>query len=208
VLNAGTDDGRLPLPRDGVDSWHELGERFAPRRAFSRVEAPRHTEGVVYASQNGKRNEDFTAYLWMSNDHGATWRSIAGGIPIGPINVVREDPRNADVLYVGTDLGVYVSSDRGRSWDALVAGLPNTFVHDLAVHERDDVLVAATHGRGVWVLDVRPVQDPEAARLAREAEAARAAAEGEAEAEGDDEEEEDPAEEEAAAARARAAGGA
>ena len=208
VLYAGTDDGRLHLTRDGGESWHELGDRFAPDRAFSRVEASRHTEGVVYASQNGKRNEDFTPYLWMSNDHGATWRSIAGGIPIGPINVVREDPRNADVLYVGTDLGVYVSSDRGRSWDALVAGLPNTFVHDLAVHERDDVLVAATHGRGVWVLDVRPVQDPEAARLAREAEAARAAAEGEAEAEGDDEEEEDPAEEEAAAARARAAGGA
>jgi len=164
---------------------------------------------VVFAAQNGKRNEDFTPYLWMSHDHGETWRSIAGGIPLGPINVVREDPKNPEVLYVGTDLGVYVSSDRGASWDALVAGLPNTFVHDLAVHPRDDMLVAGTHGRGVWVLDVRPIQDPEAARIAREAaEAAAAAAAEEADGGDEEEEEEDPAEEEAAAARARAAGGA
>ncbi len=207
VLYAGTDDGRLHLTRDSGETWIELGDRFAPDRAFSRVEASRHTEGVVFAAQNGKRNEDFTPYLWMSHDHGETWRSIADGIPLGPINVVREDPKNPDVLYVGTDLGVCVSSDRGASWDALVAGLPNTFVHDLAVHPRDDVLVAGTHGRGVWVLDVRPIQDPEAARIAREAAEAAAAAEVE-EVDADEEEEEDPAEEEAAAARARAAGGA
>ena len=145
----------------------------------------------------------------MSHDHGETWRSIAGGIPLGPINVIREDPKNPQVLYVGTDLGVYVSSDRGGSWDALVHGLPNTFVHDLAVHPRDDVLVAGTHGRGVWVLDIRPIQDPEAARAAREvAEAAAAEAADLDGGEEDEGEEEDPAEEEAAAARARAAGGA
>ncbi len=209
VLYAGTDDGRLHMTGDSGATWTELGDRFAPDRAFSRVEASRHTEGVIFAAQNGKRNEDFTPYLWMSHDHGETWRSIAGGVPLGPINVIREDPKNPQVLYVGTDLGVYVSSDRGGSWDALVAGLPNTFVHDLAVHPRDDVLVAGTHGRGVWVLDVRPIQDPEAARAAREAaEAAAAEAAASDGDEEDQEEEEDPAEEEAAAARARAAGGA
>ncbi len=210
LLYAGTDDGRLHVTKDSGATWTELGDRFVSDRAFSRVEASRHTEGVVFAAQNGKRNEDFTPYLWMSHDHGETWRSIAAGIPLGPINVIREDPRNPEVLYVGTDLGVYVSSDRGASWEALAAGLPSTFVHDLAVHPRDDMLVAGTHGRGVWVLDVRPIQDPEAARAAREA--AEAAAADAAAAEGGDEEggeeEEDPAEEEAAAARARAAGGA
>ena len=210
LLYAGTDDGRLHVTKDSGATWTELGDRFVSDRAFSRVEASRHTEGVVFAAQNGKRNEDFTPYLWMSHDHGETWRSIAAGIPLGPINVIREDPRNPEVLYVGTDLGVYVSSDRGASWEALAAGLPSTFVHDLAVHPRDDMLVAGTHGRGVWVLDVRSIQDPEAARAAREA--AEAAAADAAAAEGGDEEgdeeEEDPAEEEAAAARARAAGGA
>jgi photosystem II stability/assembly factor-like uncharacterized protein len=205
LVYAGTDDGRLHVTKDGGATWTELGtDRFAPGRAFSRVEASRHGEGIVFAAQNGKRNDDFTPYLWMSNDHGATWRSIARGIPIGPINVVREDPKNADVLYVGTDLGVYVSSDRGGSWDALVGGLPNTFVHDLAVHERDDVLVAGTHGRGVWVLDVRAIQDPSAVALPAPAPKPKPEPkpepEPEPEPEEDDEEEEDPADEEADAA--------
>ena len=197
LIYAGTDDGRLHVTKDGGASWSECEGSFAPGRAFSRVEASRYVEGIVYACQSGKRNDDFAPYLWMSRDHGTTWRSLARGIPIGPLNVVREDPRNRDVLYVGTDLGVYVSTDRGTSWDALASGLPNTFVHDLVVHERDDMLVAATHGRGVWVLDVRAIQDPEAFV---------AETQEDEEAVGADEEEEDPADEEAAAAKERSSG--
>ncbi|MEM6675059.1 MAG: hypothetical protein AAF726_19575 [Planctomycetota bacterium] len=198
LVYAGTDDGRLHRTKDGGTTWTELGDRFAPGRAFSRVEASQHVDGIVYAAQNGKRNDDFTPYLWMSNDHGDTWRSIARGVPSGPINVVREDPKNPEVLYVGTDLGVYVSSDRGASWDALVGGLPNTFVHDLAVHPRDDVLVAGTHGRGVWVLDVRAIQDPSSVVPEETQEAEEPEEPEEVE---EEEEEEDPADEEAEAAK-------
>ncbi len=162
LLYAGTDDGRLHVTRDSGASWTDVSEGLAPGRWISRVVASRTGEGVVYAAQNGKRDEDFRPYLWRSEDYGATWTSIADGIPTGPVNVVQEDPKNPDVLYVGTDVGVYVSSDRGATWSSLSHGLPSTFVHDLKVHPREDLLVIATHGRGMWVMDVRPVQDPAA----------------------------------------------
>ncbi|NIP79405.1 MAG: hypothetical protein GWN79_07775, partial [Actinobacteria bacterium] len=88
----------------------------------------------VYVTQNGRRSDDFAAYVWRSTDYGETWKSIAGGLPFGPVNVIREDPRNESILYVGTDVGVYVSLDRGASWQALANGMPSTFVHDLVVH--------------------------------------------------------------------------
>jgi len=157
-IYAGTDDGRLHLTRNGGAKWGEIGLDLARDRWISRVEASRFDLETVYVAQNGKRYDDFAPYLWRSTDAGASWHSIAHGIPSGPINVVREDPRDARTLYVGTDLGVYVSRDRGRSWDVLGEGLPTTYVHDLAIHPRDDVMVAATHGRGMWVLDLAPLR--------------------------------------------------
>ena len=85
--------------------------------------------------------------------------NLDANIPSGPINVIREDPSQAGVLYVGTDLGVYVSLDLGRSWHSLCKTLPTTPVHDLFVHPRDAELVIGTHGRSVFVLDVRPIRD-------------------------------------------------
>ncbi len=161
LLYAGTDDGRLWVTRNSGDDWTEISAGLARDRWISRVVASATGEGVVYAAQNGKRDEDFAPYLWKSEDFGATWTDLAAGIPTGPINVVQEDPKNPDVLYVGTDVGVYVSSDRGASWESLSTGLPSTFVHDLKVHPRDDILVIATHGRGMYAMDVRPIQDPE-----------------------------------------------
>ncbi len=157
-IYAGTDDGRLHLTRNGGAKWREIGLDLAEDRWISRVVASASDLETVYVAQNGKRNDDFAPYLWRSNDAGTSWHSIAGGIPSGPINVVREDPRDARTLYVGTDLGVYISRNRGRSWDVLGAGLPTTYVHDLAIHPRDDVMVAATHGRGMWVLDLAPLR--------------------------------------------------
>ena len=160
VLYAGTDDGRLHCTLDSGTQWRDVTAGLAPHRWISRVEASRFAEGTVYAAQNGKRNDDFTAYLWRSTDHGTTWQDIADGIPSGPINVVREDPTDADILYVGTDLGVYVTTDGAHSWHVLGGGLPTTFVHDLVIHPRDDVLVIATHGRGMYAIDVRPLRRP------------------------------------------------
>jgi photosystem II stability/assembly factor-like uncharacterized protein len=123
------------------------------------VVASKWADGVVYAAQNGKRWDDLAAYLWKSADNGSSWQSIADGLPGSPINVIREDPRDENVLYVGTDLGIYVSRDQGGSWKAIGSKLPTCYVHDLIVHPRDEVMVIATHGRGMWALDVRALEE-------------------------------------------------
>jgi len=158
-LYVGTDDGRVHRTFDGGGKWEEITSGLAPHRWISRIVASRFTEGTIYVAQNGKRNDDFAAYLWRSKDHGTTWENIAKGIPGGPINVVREDPTNASILYVGTDIGVYVSTDGAQTWHVLGGDLPSTYVHDLVIHPRDDVMIIATHGRGMYALDVRPIRE-------------------------------------------------
>jgi photosystem II stability/assembly factor-like uncharacterized protein len=108
--------------------------------------------GTVYMTQNGKRDDDFQVYIWRSDDFGDSWEDISGNIPIGPVNVIREDPIDQNILYVGTDIAVYVTRDRGETWEVL-GDLPSTYVHDLVIHPRDNMIVIATHGRGLWVLD-------------------------------------------------------
>jgi photosystem II stability/assembly factor-like uncharacterized protein len=107
-------------------------------------------------TQNGKRDDDFQAYVWKSTDFGNSWKDISGNIPMGPVNVIREDPFNENILYVGTDIGVYVSRDGGKTWSVL-GDLPSTYVHDLVIHPRDNMIIIATHGRGIWVLDANKV---------------------------------------------------
>lgn len=160
VLYVGTDDGNLHRTRDSGLTWEKIDNGIKPNRWISQVEASRFVDGTVYMAQNGKRNDDFTPYLWKSTDFGETWTSIVNNIPSGPINVVREDPKNPSVIYVGTDLGVYVSDDGGDNWHALANQLPTTFVSDLVIHPRDDMMVISTHGRGMWAMDVRKIQDP------------------------------------------------
>jgi len=112
LVYAGTDDGRLWVTRDGGENWGELTDKVVPGRWVSRVTPSAFDEGTVYVTQNGKRDSDFQAYVFMSTDYGETWKDISDGIPGGPVNVIKEDPRNPDILYVGTDLGIYVSLAR------------------------------------------------------------------------------------------------
>lgn len=163
VIYVGTDDGNLHVTHDTGKTWERIDNGIASNRWISQVEASRHVDGTVYMAQNGKRWDDMTPYLWKSTDHGKTWKSIVANIPSGPINVVREDPKHKGVLYVGTDLGAYVSTDGGKAWSVLGGNLPTTFVSDIVIHPRDEVLIASTHGRGVWAMDVRHVTEPEKA---------------------------------------------
>lgn len=155
LLYAGTDDGRLWTTKDDGKAWAEITAGLAPKRWMSRVVASSFDPNTVYLTQNGKRDDDFAAYVWKSVDQGRTWQSLAAGVPLGPVNVIREDTRDPKVLYLGTDHGVLVTTDGGQTWQPL-GNLPSTYVHDLQVHPRDRVLVAATHGRGMWVLDLEP----------------------------------------------------
>jgi len=157
VLYAGTEGGRVYVTRDDGTTWTEVSAGL-PDRWVTRVVASGHEPGVVYLAQSGYRYDDFSPYLFRSADYGATWTSMAAGLPAEPVNVLVEDPGRPAILYVGTDLGVYVSLDVGASWQSLVADLPSTPVHDLVVHPREDELIAATHGRSLFLIDVRPVQ--------------------------------------------------
>jgi hypothetical protein len=112
----------------------------------------------VYASLNGYRWDDFAAYLYVSNDYGQNWERIGLELPLEPINVVREDPANADVLYVGTDHNVYISLDRGKTFQTLSADFPDCPVHDLAIQPKTKHLIIGTHGRSMFKADISNVQ--------------------------------------------------
>ena len=159
LLWAGTDDGQVWVSVDGGSEWSDVAATLPRDRWVSRVEASRHEEKRAYVSLNGYRNDDLTAYVYSTEDLGRTWTSIADGLPAEPVNVIREDPVNPEVLYAGTDRGVYASMDRGKTWESLSGGIPHVPVHDLVIHPRERELVAGTHGRSVWVLDVLPVQE-------------------------------------------------
>jgi len=154
----GTDDGNVWVTPDGGVQWNHV-DAGLPQRWVSRVEPSHFDDQRAYVSLNGYRDDDIMPYLYRTDDLGKHWTSISKGLPDEAINVVREDPVNQDVLYVGTDRGVYVSLDRGDSWQSLQANLPNVPVHDLAIHPRERELIAGTHGRSVWIVDVLPVQE-------------------------------------------------
>jgi photosystem II stability/assembly factor-like uncharacterized protein len=164
LIYAGTDDGRLWVTKDGGKAWQEITAGLAPGKWMSRVIASAYKLGTVYLTQNGKRDDDFTPYVWKSSDYGKTWTSLAKGIPVGPVNVIREDPVNEDILYVGTDMGVYVTTDGGKTWMVLGGNLPTAYVHDLIIHPRDNIIVIATHGRGMWALDADKVNNKSSRR--------------------------------------------
>ncbi|MGH8165263.1 MAG: WD40/YVTN/BNR-like repeat-containing protein, partial [Rhodanobacteraceae bacterium] len=149
LLWAGTDDGHVWVTRDGGVQWNEVDDAL-PLRWVSRVEPSHFDDQRAYVSLDGYRDDDITPYVYRSDDLGKHWTDISRGLPHEAINVVREDPVNQDVLYVGTDRGVYVSLDRGKSWLSLQANLPNVPVMDLVVHPRERELIAGTHGRSVW----------------------------------------------------------
>lgn len=157
LLYAGSDDGRVWASRDGGFSWKE-GAGLPAGRWVARVEASRHVEGRVYAAFNAARNDTAEALVFRSEDHGATWTSIRGNLPAENLNTIREDPVNPDLLYVGSDCGVFASVDGGARWGAFGGGLPHVPVHDVAIHPKTGDLVAATHGRSVWVAPARVLQ--------------------------------------------------
>jgi len=155
MIWAGTDDGLIHVTQDGGESWKDVTPRQIDGRYISKIEPSRHDAYTAYVAVDGRRSDRFDVILLMTDDAGRTWRSIAGDLPAGaPPKVVREDPGNPDVLYVGTERAAYVTIDRGGRWVKLNTGsLPTVPVDDLKVQARAMDLVAGTHGRSVWILD-------------------------------------------------------
>ena len=160
VLYTGTDDGRVWVTRNGGVNWIEITGGLPFNKHVWKIVASKYDAATVYVTLVGRHDDDFNPYIFKSSDYGKTWVSIAANIPGGPVNVVREDPKKKGILYAGTDTGVYVTLDGGRSWNVLGVGLPTNYVWDMAIHPRDSALVIATNGRGMWIIDdIGPVQD-------------------------------------------------
>jgi len=154
VLYVGTDDGRVWVTMNDGGAWTEITKGLPERVHVSRLVASKYDAGTVYITLSDRREDNIKPYLFRSTDYGKTWTALVTDLPASPVNVVREDPKNANILYCGTDLGVYISKDKGKSWQSIQGNLPATVsVNDLFVHPRDYNLVIGTYGRGVWVLD-------------------------------------------------------
>lgn len=153
----GTDDGNVQLTRDGGQSWTNVRPniRGVPERTWvSRVVPSHHAAGTAYVTFDGHRRDDFASYVYQTTDYGRTWISLSATLPKDqPVYVITEDPRNPRLLYVGSEFAVHATVDGGRTWNRLMGGMPTVPVHDLIVHPRDGDLIAATHGRSIWILD-------------------------------------------------------
>lgn len=160
LIYAGTDDGRIHITKDGGKNWTEITDGLVKNKWISRVVASKYKMSRVYLTQNGKRDDDFAPYIWKSEDYGNTWENISANIPLGPVNVIREDPVKENILYAGTDNGVYLSTNRGEQWNVL-GDIPTVYVHDLVIQAEENILVIATHGRGIWALDISSINNPE-----------------------------------------------
>ena len=124
----------------------------------SRVTPSAFKEGRVYVSLNGYRNDNFGAYLFVSEDYGTTWTQLGADLPMEPINVVTEDPKKENIIYVGTDNGLYASFNMGKSFLALDNNLPRVPVHDMVVQQRENELVIGTHGRSIYIAKLKDIQ--------------------------------------------------
>ncbi len=155
VLWVGTDDGNVQVSRDGGKSWKNITEKLpgVPANTYvTRVIASHVAAGRAYVTLDGHRNNDFTPYVFVTEDFGETWKAITNGFP-HPANVIREHHRNHNLLLAGTEFGLWVSFNRGAAWRQLKNNLPTVPVDDIQVHPRDNDLILATHGRSIWVLD-------------------------------------------------------
>jgi hypothetical protein len=156
LLYAGTDDGLIQVTEDGGGSWRRV-EKFPeiPERTYvSRILASQHEAGTVYAAFDNHKMSDFAPYLLKSTDAGKTWASIRGDLPMrGSVLAVAEDHKDPNLLFAGTEFGLYVTLDGGKKWVRLKGGLPTIAVRDLAVQRQMDDLVVGTFGRGIYILD-------------------------------------------------------
>jgi photosystem II stability/assembly factor-like uncharacterized protein len=157
VLWVGTDDGNVQRSGDDGRNWTEMAGRMAGLPSGSiinGIETSRHTAGRVYVVANDYRNGNFNNFVYLTDDDGATWRRIDTGLPSARVaRTLREDPVNADVLFLGTELGLFWSNDRGATWAELRGGMPLMAYNDLFIHPREHDLVLGTHSRGIWILD-------------------------------------------------------
>ena len=173
VIWVGTDDGKVQMTMDGGTSWKDRTAKIAsaggPENFWvSRVLASPHDAGTAFVAKTGLRFDDFRPCLYKTTDYGDTWTAINPGLPEKPINVVVQDRKNANLLFIGTEQGVYVTINGGQKWTAFKQNMPWVKVTDLIIHPRENDLVVGTYGRGLYVTDITPLQEMNETALAQD----------------------------------------
>jgi photosystem II stability/assembly factor-like uncharacterized protein len=158
LLYVGTDDGNIQVSRDGGYNWTKVSGSL-PKTVLgmyvSRITPSAFKEGRVYASLNGYRNDHFGAYLFISEDYGTTWTQVGTDLPMEPVNVITEDAKKENIIYVGTDNGLYASFNMGKTFMTLDNNLPRVPVHDIVIQQRENELVIGTHGRSIYIAKLK-----------------------------------------------------
>ncbi|MCT4628289.1 glycosyl hydrolase [Winogradskyella sp.] len=158
LIYTGSDDGLVHITKNAGGSWTNISNAFPKDLWVSRVIASQHKKERVYVTLNGYRWDDFKVYVYMSDDYGKTWKDISSNIPASPVNVIKEDSENEDILYLGTDNGAYVSFDMGNHWEVFSKGVPNVAVHDIVIQPEAKDLLLGTHGRSIYKTNIKALQ--------------------------------------------------
>lgn len=158
LLYSGSDDGLVYVSKDGGNHWQDISKGLPTSLWVSRIVASQHQKSRVYVTLNGYRNDDFTPYVYVSEDFGLNWKSLGENLPHEAVNVIREDTEDENILFVGTDHGLYFSINRGQHFERLSKTLPNVAVHDLALQKKANEMVIGTHGRSLYKMDIAPIR--------------------------------------------------
>ena len=162
LIYTGSDDGQVNVTKNGGYTWENINMGLPSNLWVSRIQASSHDKAKVYLSLNAYRFDDFNSYVYKSADYGVTWIEIGNNLPVEPVNVIKEDPAMAGLLYVGTDHGVYVSYDDGMKWSRILDDMPQTPVHDLVIQPVANDLLVGTHGRSIYkanITNLRALKD-------------------------------------------------
>lgn len=161
LIYVGADDGNIHVSKDGGYTWVNINKtlpRWAQGLYISRVMPSAFKEGRVYVTMNGYRSDNFSAVLFSSDDYGNSWTQLGTDLPAEPLNVVKEDPKNENIVYVGSDNGLYASFDMGKSFMTFGKNIPRVPVHDIAIQQRENEIVIGTHGRSIYIAKLDEVQ--------------------------------------------------
>jgi hypothetical protein len=159
TLYAGSDDGNVWITRNNGGNWTSLNSDLPQDRWVSSISPSKYKEGRVYITLNGYRSDEFNTYVYKSEDYGKTWTSIKSNLPEEAANIIIEDPKMPNILYLGTDHGLYVSMDEGNNWNLFQGEIPNVAIYDMVIQERENHLIVGTHGRSVYVVDLKQIHE-------------------------------------------------
>lgn len=173
IIWVGTSDGKVQVTKDNGATWTDLTPKITAAGGredcyVSRVRASYHEEGTAYVAKNGYKVDDFRPFVYRTENFGETWTSLVGNLPNEPVNVICEDQKNPDLLFVGNDTGIFVSIDGGKKWVKMNNNIPNVPVHDVLVHPRENDLVLGSYGRGIFLTNIAPLQEMNEKMLAEE----------------------------------------